>query len=789
MLKNYVKVALRNFFRQKGYTIINVSGLTVGVACSLLILLWVNDEVSVDRFHANGDNLYKVMRNMYQSEREIITTNAVPQPVKILLDEEYPEVDKVSLVGWDIDFMFQRDKRIFREQGKYVSPEFLEIFSYPLLAGDPKTALDDPTSVLISERLAIKYFGPNWSYGSGIIGETIRIDNRKDFTIQGVFANPPSQSSINFDWLISAQEYIDRNSWVESWYNGGFRMVFTLVPGSDIDQFAKKIEQEVNIHTNNEGNEPLIVQKYGDQYLYGNFENGVNAGGRISYVKIMSIVAVFILVIACINFMNLATARSTHRAKEIGLRKVMGARKGSLGAQFLTESVLISFVSVSLSVLIVYLLLPWFNELTGKGIFIDFSKPMTWIITLGIALLTGVLSGSYPALLLPTFNAIAAMKGTLKHSILSIILRKGLVVFQFAISILLIIGTVTVYKQMRYILSKNLGLDKENLVFVEMEGETSARFDTYKNELLTIPDVKSVTSTSGNPISYGRSSSSPSWRGKDPDMTVEMNILTVSHDFTSTMGMEILSGRDFSPAYGTDTVNFLVNEEAARIMGFENPVGEVLSVWGAEGQIVGLVRDFHMSSMYNPIEPLIVRFGPSDTFLAFLRIQGDPGSALAGIEEVTKDFNPTFPFAYSFLDEEYAQSYRAEMTISTLGNIFSVVAIFISCLGLFGLSSFSTEQRTKEIGIRKVHGATTQRLIVMLSTDFTRLILLAFIIAAPIAYWVSVDWLGQFAFKTSLGAGVFVLSGIVAFTIAALTVSFKSIQVALANPADTLKEE
>jgi len=346
-----------------------------------------------------------------------------------------------------------------------------------------------------------------------------------------------------------------------------------------------------------------------------------------------------------------------------------------------------------------------------------------------------------------------------------------------------------VYRQMNYIMNKNLGLDRENLVFIEMEGETAKRFESYKIELLKIQEVQNVTSTSGNPLSYGRSSSSAIWEGKDPDQEVEMNILMVSTDFIETMDMEMIYGRGFSLDYRTDSANFIINEEAARIMGFENPVGRNLSVWGMKGQIIGMLKNFHMSSMYEPIAPLVIRYDPQNTFVAFIRIRGNTQDALLTIEQVTTDFNPSFPFTYKFLDLEYEQSYKNEMTISTLSNIFAVIAIFISCLGLFGLSSFSAEQRTKEIGIRKVLGASVGKLVLLLSKDFTQLILLSFIIAAPVSYYLTSGWLDKFVYKTELGLNVFIISGIAAILIGGFTVSFKSFQAASANPVDTLKEE
>ncbi len=787
MLRNYLKTAIRSFLRQKSYTFLNISGLTVGVACSLLIYFWVGDERGIDNFHENDQRLYQILRNMHLEEEQILTTEAVPQPVKVTLEEEYPEIDKVTLIGWETEFLFKKNNQVFKESGRYVSPQFIEIFSYPLLSGDRETALDDINGILISENLAVKYFGTSWK-DSNILGSTIEIDNNQELTIQGVFVNP-ANSSLEFDWLRSAQAYIKDNSWVENWSNGGFRMAFTFVEGVNVADFAKKIEQEINKHTNDGSDERLVIQRYSERYLNGTYENGVQSSGRIDNVRILTIVAIFILVIACINFMNLATARSVRRAQEIGLRKVMGARKVALSLQFLTESMIMSFVSVVLSIGIVYVVLPYFNEISGKFIVMDFSSPDLWLGVVTIILVTGILSGSYPALLLPSFKITSSLKGTLKHSKGSTFFRKGLVVFQFAISILLIIGTITVYNQMDYIMSKNIGVNKDNLVFVELENETAERFETYKTELLRIPEVLHVTSTSGNPLSYGRSSSSPSWDGKDPDMNVEMNIMMVSQDFIETMDMKMLAGRDFSEDYGTDSANYVINEEAARIMGFENPVGERLSCWGIDGQIIGLVKNFHMSSLYNPIEPLVIRYDPPNTFMAFIRIQGDTKNALLAIEQVTRDMNPAYPFHYAFLDEEYENAYRSEQTISSLSNIFAAMAIFISCLGLFGLSSYSAEQRTKELGIRKIHGANISRLILLLTKDYTLLIVLAFLIASPIAWYFANGWLDKFAYRTDLGIGVFIASGIAATLIAALTVSFKSYQAASANPVETLKEE
>jgi ABC-type antimicrobial peptide transport system permease subunit len=421
---------------------------------------------------------------------------------------------------------------------------------------------------------------------------------------------------------------------------------------------------------------------------------------------------------------------------------------------------------------------------------LDFSDPQILILMVSITLIAGVLSGSYPALLLPSYKIISSLKGTIRHSGSANIFRKGLVVFQFAISILLIIGTFVVYRQMDFILNKNLGLDKENLVTIEMEADISSNFESFKTELLRIPEVKDVTSISGNPLSYGSSTGGASWEGKNPDDVVEINVMSVNTDFIETMGMELVQGRDFSVENRMDTAHFLINEVAAGIMGYENAIGKNLSVWGTEGQIIGVVKDFHMDSMYEPIQPLIVRYDPpNSSYMSYIRIQGDTQDALLAIEKVAKNLDPKSPFNYGFLDEQYEQSYRSELTLSTLTNLFALVALFISCLGLFGLSSYSAEQRSREIGIRKVHGAGVFQLVMMLSRDYTKLIIIAFIMSAPLAYYFMQNWLNKFEFSTNLDAGIFIFSGISAFVIAALTISFKSFQAASTNPVETLSEE
>ena len=790
MLRNYFIVALRNAKKYKGHTLLNLFSLIVGIAACLTMLLWINDEVHIDKFHENDARIYRLWRNMHQGSGEILTTGAIPQPLAVKLREGYSEVDEVSLVGWDFNLLFRHGNEVSYETGKYVSPEFLSIFSFPLIEGDQSTALDDISSVIICESLATKYFGTDWRSSGGILGRTIALgDDHKEFVISGVAKDPGSNSSIDFDWLINAREYISRNDWVESWFNGGFSMIFTLADGADITEVQKRVLQEVNENTDHAADERIFVNRFSDNYLYSTFESGVPVSGRIQYVRIMAILAVFILIIACINYMNLATARSSRRSKEIGVRKVLGARKASLRSQFYTEAFVMSLAAVMVALLVVRLILPYFNTLTEKELALDVTDGKLWLGVLVVTILTSLLSGSYPAVMMPSFETIASLKGTGNTSKKGIRLREGLVVFQFALSILLIIGTLIVGKQIQYILNKNLGLDKENVAYVRMPSTLRSNMDLYGTELRKIPQVLSATATSGNPLDYGRSSGSAQWSGKDPAEEVEINVLHADTNFVKTMAIEVVNGRDFSGALSTDTANYLINEVTASIMGFDNPVGQELTLWGDKGKVIGVVKNFHMGSMYEPIAPLIIRNDASSTNIMLIRLQGDVQQAVRAIEGVSTSIDPDHPFMYGFLDQEFEAAYRGEMTLNTIARIFALISILIACFGLFGLSSFSADQRSREIGIRKVYGASVQRIVSMLTWGYTKLVLVAFLIAAPLSAYVMSKWLNNFEFRTNLTITVFIVAGIVTLMIGAMTVALKSWQAARANPLQTLHEE
>ncbi|HMB89364.1 MAG TPA: ABC transporter permease, partial [Rhodothermales bacterium] len=722
---------------------------------------------------------------------QTFTWSSLPMPVAQVMQEEYPEIEHTILISWSNEMLLRYSDQAFRENGHFVGPAFFEAFSYPFIQGDPTTALDDPGNIVISESLAEKFFGSNWETHETVLGQTITVAQQRDLKVAGVFEDVPSNSTLQFDFMIPADVFISENDWLEHWGNSSLRLFVQLRKEADAAVVSDKIKNILNDQYENAlATTDLFLQPVEDMHLYNDFEGGQLVGGRIEYVRIFSIVALFIVLIACINFMNLATARSSQRAREIGVRKAVGATKPALIRQFIGESVLISMLALVLALGLVTLLLPSFNTLTEKSISLLQLDPTFWLLFLGIALITGLLAGSYPALYLASFNVIAVLRGTAVRRPGGGSVRKGLVVFQFAMSILLIVGTMTVYAQMEYIRNKNLGLDRENLISVVLEGSAAEQAETFEQALEKEPGIASATRSSQNPLSVGQSTSDPDWDGKPADSDVLFNIINSGYDFVETMKMELADGRTFSRDHATDSVGYLVNERAVATMGMTDPVGQRLTFWGQEGNIVGVVKDFHITSLYEEIEPTIIRFAPERATLIYVRTEpGRTQEAIANLEKVYTSFNPGYPFDYQFLDDQFEETYQAEAIMGKLANYFAVLAVFIACLGLFGLAAFTAEQRTKEIGIRKVLGAPIASLVLLLSREFTVLVLLAFVITAPLAYFLMEDWLQGFAYHTSLGVGIFALAGVAALVIAWLTVSYQSIRTALANPVDALRTE
>ncbi|MEL6671772.1 MAG: ABC transporter permease [Bacteroidota bacterium] len=788
MLKNYFTSAMRNFGRQKAFTFINMLGLSVGLACSMFILLWVQDELSYNAFHQEGDQLHRLMRHVSFSSGETYTWSAVPMPSAKLMEQEIPEILDAELMPWDDEVLVSKGDSAFRENGRYADQAFFSIFSFPLLEGNAEEVLTDPSGVVISETVAEKFFGSGWQ-ATGILGQTLRIDQNRDVKITGVFADISRNSSIQGDLVFPIKPWLDDRPWLEHWGNNSLEIYLRLTPDAEMASVNQKIQDLMD--RNMEGNTAVFfAQPFEDMYLWGEYRDGKLVGGRIDYVNIFGFVSLFLILIAAINFMNLSTARSGLRAREIGIRKVAGAQKGALVQQFLGESLILAMLATGLAVLMVELLLPSFNEIVSKEISISYADPRYLLSFLGLGLFTGILSGIYPAFVLSSFNIVQVLKGNFSTSTKGGQLRKGLVVFQFALSILLIIGTLTTYSQIQYIQNKNLGLDKDNLVYLPMEGAVESQFAAFKAELLKQEGILGVSAASQNPLRVGNSTSDPTWPGKDPEAALLFSIINTKLDFVETMKMKMKEGRTHQASFGTDTLNYVINEAAAKAIGVENPIGLEVEFWEQKGQVIGVVEDFHFSSLRSKIDPLIMRYDPDETWLVYVRLEGGKlEEGLASLEKVYNEFNPTYPFSYTFLDEHFQRTYRSEFTIGKLANAFATIAIFISCLGLFGLASFTAERRTREIGIRKVLGASTGKLVLLLSLDFTKLVGIAFLIAAPIAYYVMDRWLGGYEYHVPMQIWVFALAGLVSLLIAWLTIGYQSIRTAMADPVKSLRTE
>ncbi|MEM8486358.1 MAG: ABC transporter permease [Bacteroidota bacterium] len=790
MLKNYIKVALRALQRQKGYSFLNISGLSVGLACAFLLVFWIQDELSYDRFHENGDQIYRVMRHARFSN-QVYTANDIPLKVAHVLADEYPEVESTVLMTRPEYLLFKRGELMANENGRHAGPQFFEMFSWDLIRGEPSQVLKDPLSIVISASLAEKYFGSDWVERGDIIGKTIHVDNRQDFTVTGVFDDIPLNSSTRFDFVLPIEDYIRRSSGLDAWDNSSLRLFIQLREETNVAALGQKIIRIQDDHLDHsQFRSELFLQSYEDQHLYSNYENGVLSVSRVEYnIRIFGIVAFMVVLIACINFMNLSTARSVNRSKEIGVRKAIGAERRALIWQFMGESMLLVFAGVLLAMVLVLVALPAFNGLTEKSIDISDLRGSTLLLFAGIGTLTALIAGTYPALYLSSFSAVNILRGTFRLTGGSAQLRKGLVVFQFSMSILLIVGTVTIYQQIRYINSKHLGLDRENIVYTYMEEGIGKQFSTVKEELLQRPGIVSVTSASENPLEVRSNTHNFSWPGKDPDSEIPVHVISASLDFLEVMKMELVTGRDFDPDYGMESTKFIVNEEAVRAMGDDDPIGKQISLWGEMGEIVGVVKDFHMASLYAEIKPTVIQHRTARWL--FLRTEaGRTPEAIAGLKEVYDQFGAAYPLEYQFLDDSFRQAYHGELVIGKLAGYFSGFALFIASLGLFGLVSFVAQQRTREMGIRKVLGATISNLSLLLSKDFMKLVLIAFMITAPLAYFVMNYWLeNNFAYRTELGPGVFMITGGLALLIALATVSYQAIRTALMNPVKSLRYE
>lgn len=786
MIKNFFKIAWRNLLRNKGFSFINIAGLAIGIAAASLISIWLLNEVSYDRFHANAGRIYNVF-NSDKNDGKIYCWHTTPKVMAKAIQQDYPEVESVVRVNWPQPLLFTIGDKKLKATGQFVDSGFLNMFSFPLLKGNAHTVLNTAYSIVITEPLAKKLFGSDEA-----IGKTVMIDNTDNFTVTGVLKELPGNSVFNFEYLIPWAYMRLKGNDDEHWSNNSTNTYVMLKKEASLASIAPKIKTLRSRYDKESPKMETFLYPLTRSYLYGNFENGKETGGRIEIIRLFAIIAVFILLIACINFMNLSTARSEKRAKEVGIRKVVGAHKGSLIGQFLAESILISFMGGVFAFLIVSLTLSSFDELVQRKLSLNISDYRFWLAGVGVILVTGILAGSYPALYLSGFKPVFVLKGTFKKVQALVTPRKVLVVLQFTFAIMLIISTIVVRQQLKNAQDRQTGYSKDNLLYAFLEGDIDKNYTLIKNELLANGIATSVTKSSA-PVTEGWSNTwGYGWKGKDPNDKTVIDRYFADDAICRTAGLQILQGRDFDLAkFPTDSTAVILNEAAVKHMKLASPIGEIITDDGKDWHVVGVIKDFILKSPFHPVEPMVI--GGAGGWFNVIQMKLNPAKTtaenLGAAEKIYKKYNPNYPFEYTFVDEAYAKKFDNEKRQGKLAGLFAFLTIAISCLGLFGLASYMAENRTKEIGVRKVLGASVFAITKLLSTEFLGLVIVAFVIAAPLSYWGLYNWLQGYPYHISIQWWVFVLAAALAVAIALLTVSYQSIKAAIANPVKSLRTE
>ncbi|WP_317170315.1 ABC transporter permease [Limnovirga soli] len=788
MIKNYFTIAFRNLFKNKGFSIINITGLAVGMASAVLILLWIQNEVSYDQFHENKDRIYE-MWNKASFSGKLQSWNTTPKILARTIERDIPEVERAVRVNWTGSLLFSIGEKRLTVRGNMVDSGFLQMFSFPLLQGNALTALNDMHSIVITQQLAISLFGND----KEAMGKVIKIDNKDNFTVTGVVTTPPNNSRFDFEYLLPWSYLRARGEDDENWGNNSTRTYVMLKPGVNISGVQAKVKVLKQKYDKDEPTWEMFIYPMSRWRLYSSFTNGVEDGnGRITFVTMFGIIAAFILLIACINFMNLSTARSEKRAKEVGIRKVVGASRQSLIAQFIGESVILSFISGILAIVIVELVLPSFNSLTDKHLFIDFTDIYFWLSGIGFILFTGLLAGSYPAFFMSSFKPVSVLKGTFKKANALITPRKVLVVMQFTFAIILIICTIIVKQQIDYAQSRETGYNKNNLIYHPFTGDIEKNYLLIKQELLAAGIASSVTKTSA-PLTQSWSDGwGQEWEGKDPNDKTDFYRYNEDEGLGQTAGLTFVQGRDFDlKKFPTDSNAMIINESALKVMKFKNPIGQIVKDNGQEWHIVGVIKDFILTSPYEPTRPMLIAGANAwfQTLLIKFNEQGNTADNLQKAAAIFKKYNPEYPFDYTFVDKEYEQKFDNEQRTAKLAGLFSGLTIFISCLGLFGLATYMAENRIKEIGVRKVMGASVAGIAALLSKDFLKLVLISFVIASPVAWWAMNSWLNDYTYRTPINWWVFAIAAIGSVLIAIITVSYQAIKAAVANPVKSLRTE
>lgn len=789
MFKTNIKIAWRNLLKDRKFTLLNIMGLSAGLACTLLIYLWVTDELSFDKFFADNDRVYQLM----ETHNVNGTSSATDESSGNLAKEVITQVPGVEYAaafappGWYRPATLSVNNNNIRSTGQYADKDYFNIFSFKLLSGTADKALASKDDIAISATLAKKLFGTT----DNLIGKPIKIAQDKTFFVSAVFQDMPANSSQQFDFVRTFDYLREAQTWVTAWGNLGPHNFIKLKKGTSLETFNKEVA-DVITKAVGDTTRKVFAQRFSEVYLNGINNHGAKGGNKMDYVRLFSLIAIFILVIACINFMNLSTAKAARRMKEVGIKKVVGAKRQQLVFQFLSESMLLTLMAMAIAIAIAWALLPQFNQLTGKQITLQFDANII-IAIIAIALATGLLAGSYPAFYLSKFNPLAILKGKLSTSFAEAVSRKGLVVFQFALSAVLIVAVMVIYNQVQYIQKADAGFGKENVMRFDAEGRLHNTEHTFMAELKRIPGVVNASVTFDNMIGHSYADNGIKWPGLNPNAVIYFESFRVGYDFIETLGMHVLQGRSFSKNYGSDSTNIIINEAAVKIMNIKDPVGKTVTLYGKPVQIIGVVKDFNFESMHEVVKPsyMVLRDqAPGNFFKMMVRIkQGDQQQTIASIKGLYERYNPGFPFTFNFLDDLYQKQYETEARIAVLSRYFAGLAIIISCLGLFGLAAFTAQKRQKEIGIRKVIGASVGDITTMLSKDFLKLVVISLLVAFPIAYYVMNNWLQSFAYRVNVGYMVFVLTGGFVVFITLATISFQSIKAALANPVRAIKAE
>ena len=795
MLRHNLVLFYRSALGFKNSFYINLAGLATGLACTLLIYLWVQDERSVDKFHRNDDRLYQVMQNV-QYSNGIQTLEHTPSPLADALAKELPEVARAVAVNEFTSGDFKGEGIISYEQNNikskaiFASKDYFHVFSYDLLEGSKDHVLAQKNGIVISESLAKRLFDKTENAIGKTLEWTHRIDLQGPFYVSGVFKDPPPNSTSRFDLVFNYNKLLEADMYADQW-NGSYAETYVILKdGSDKGVFNRKIAEFLKHKDPSNEKNSLFVVRYSSKYLYGQFENGVQTGGRIEYIRMFSIIAFSILLIACVNFMNLSTAKASRKMKEIGVKKVIGASRKALVIQFLTESLLMAFLALLTAVVMVELLLPQFNELTGKHLQLQLGTGMI-LPLLVIGLVTGLISGSYPAFYLSGFKPILVLKGKLNSAFGELLMRKGLIIFQFTISVVFIVGFLVINKQTQYALNKSLGYNKSNIIKFERQGSANQEsFETFIKEVKKIPGVGHAAGIAGGFLKNVGIRTGFSWSGQNTgEKQMSFQNLMVGYDFFETLGIYLKEGRAFSSSYAKEDRKIIINEAAVKAMGLKDPVGKTIKYGADDMQIIGVAGNFHYGSLHDAVKPLIIMYSPYiKDILVRIEVGGEK-QTLSRLKDVYQKFYPKYPFEFTFMDDEYAALYASEQRLEVLSKYFAGLAILISCLGLFGLASFSAERRRKEIGVRKVLGAQVSQIVLLLSKDFLHLVFLAICIGFPIALWATNKWLEGFAYKAHISWWLYALAAMSAVVITLLTVGFQSIGAAVSNPAKSLGSE